>query len=108
MLRFHFLQQWYGLADEALEDPVYDSQAMRAFFGINLARDPMPDATTLLRFSHLLEKHDHCATIINAPSSTKNKDRACAPEMHQIKKGNQWYFGMKAQWKIPPGAFVGR
>ena len=81
---------------------------MRAFLGINLARDPMPGAMTLLKFRHLLEKHDLCATIINARSSTKNKDRARAPEMHQTKKDNQWYFGMKAQWKIQPGAFVGR
>jgi len=121
MLRLYFLQQWYGLADEALEDAVYDSQAMRAFLGINLASDPVPDATTLLKFRHLLEKHDLCATIfetinahleergllmregtlvdatiINAPSSTKNKDKARDPDMHQTKKGNQWYFGMKA------------
>jgi len=121
MLRLCFLQQWYGLADEALEDAVYDSQAMRGFLGINLAVDPVPDATTLLKFRHRLEENDLCAaifetinrqleecgllmregtlvdaTIINAPSSTKNKDRARDPEMHQTKKGNQWYFGMKA------------
>ena len=120
MLRLYFLQQWYGLADEALEDAVYDSQAMRSF-GINLSTDPVPDATTLLKFRRLLEKNDLCtavfetinthleergllmregtlvdATIINAPSSTKNKDKARDPEMHQTKKGNQWYFGMKA------------
>ena len=121
MLRLYFLQQWYGLADEALEDAVYDSQAMRAFLGIHLSRDPVPDATTLLKFRRLLEKNDLCATIfatinahleeqgmllregtlvdatiINAPSSTKNKDKSRDPEMHQTKKGNQWYFGMKA------------
>ena len=121
MLRLYFLQQWYALADEALEDTVYDSQAIRAFLGINLSNDPVPDATTLLKFRHLLEKKDLCATlfetinahleergmlmregtlidatIINAPSSTKNKDNARDPEMHQTKKGNQWYFGMKA------------
>jgi transposase, IS5 family len=121
MLRLYFLQQWYGLADEALEDAVYDSQAMRAFLGINLASNPVPDATTLLKFRHLLEENDLCATIfetinahleergllmregtlvdatiINAPSSTKNKDKARDPDMHQTKKGNQWYFGMKA------------
>lgn len=121
MLRLYFLQQWYGLADEALEDAVYDSHAMRNFLGINLATDPVPDATTLLKFRHLLEEKDLCAaifetinahleergllmregtlvdaTIINAPSSTKNKDRKRDPEMHQTKKGNQWYFGMKA------------
>lgn len=121
MLRLYFLQQWYSLADEALEDAVYDSQAMRSFLGIHLASDPVPDATTLLKFRHLLEKNDLCATIfetinahleelgllmregtlvdatiINAPSSTKNKDKARDSEMHQTKKGNQWYFGMKA------------
>lgn len=121
MLRLYFLQQWYGLADEALEDAVYDSQAMRSFLGINLSVDPVPDATTLLKFRRLLEKNDLCAaifetinahleeqgmllregtlvdaTIINAPTSTKNKDKARDPEMHQTKKGNQWYFGMKA------------
>jgi IS5 family transposase len=121
MLRLYFLQQWYGLADEALEDAVYDSQAMRAFLGIQLSSDPVPDATTLLKFRRLLEKNDLCAalfetinrhlekrgllmregtlvdaTIIHAPSSTKNRDRSRDPEMHQTKKGNQWYFGMKA------------
>ena len=121
MLRLYFLQQWYGLADEALEDAVYDSQAMRAFLGINLAADPVPDATTLLKFRRLLERHDLCAaifetinaelekrgllvregtlvdaTILAAPSSTRNKDRARDPEMHQTRKGNQWHFGMKA------------
>ena len=119
MLRLYFLQQWYGLADEALEDAVYDNQAMRAFLGINLSSDPVPDATTLLKFRHLLEANDLCsaifeainahleerrmlmregtlvdATIINAPSSTKNKDKSRDPEMHQTKKGNQWHFGM--------------
>ena len=121
MLRLYFLQQWYGLADEALEDAVYDSQAMRAFLGINLCSDAVPDATTLLKFRHLLEQHDLCAaifarinthlaaqgllmregtlvdaTIIHAPASTKNQARGRDPQMHQTKKGNQWYFGMKA------------
>ena len=121
MLRLYFLQQWYGLADEALEDAVYDSQAMRRFLGISLSTDPVPDATTLLKFRHLLEEKDLCAaifetinahleergllvregtlvdaTIINAPSSTKNKERKRDPEMHQTKKGKEWYFGMKA------------
>lgn len=121
MLRLYFLQQWYGLADEALEDAVYDSQAMRSFLGINLSTDPVPDATTLLKFRRLLEKNDLCsavfetinahleergllmregtlvdATIINAPSSTKNREKKRDPGMHQTKKGNQWYFGMKA------------
>ena len=121
MLRLYFLQQWYALADEALEDAVYDSQAMRVFLGINLSSDPVPDATTLLKFRHLLEEKDLCATIfetinahleergmlmregtlvdatiINAPSLTKNKDKSRDPAMHQTKKGNEWYFGMKA------------
>ena len=121
MLRVYFLQQWYGLADEALEDTIYDSQAMRNFAGIDLASNPVPDATTLLRFRHLLEAHELTrrifdevnalleerkllmregsmvdATIIAAPSSTKNKQGERDPEMHQTKKGNQWYFGMKA------------
>ena len=121
MLRVYFLQQWYGLADEALEDALYDSQALRGFARIDLADDDVPDATTLLNFRHLLETHDLCkglfsainadltarglllregtlvdATLIAAPPSTKNKDKQRDPEMHQTKKGNPWYFGMKA------------
>jgi transposase, IS5 family len=121
MLRIYFLQQWYGLADEALEDALYDSQALRGFAGIDLNRDPVPDATTLLHFRHWLERHDLTralfeevgavleergllmrqgtivdATIIAAAPSTKNKQKSRDPEMHQTKKGNQWYFGMKA------------
>ena len=121
MLRIYFLQQWYGLADEALEDALYDSQALRGFAGIDLTHDPVPDATTLLKFRHWLERHDLTkalfdevaamlaqrgllmrqgtivdATIIAAPASTKNKTKARDPEMHQTKKGNQWHFGMKA------------
>jgi IS5 family transposase len=121
MLRIYFLQQWYGLADEALEDALYDSQALRGFAGIDLNRDPVPDATTVLHFRHWLEQHGLTralfddvaamleergllmrqgtiidATIIAAPPSTKNKDKARDPEMHQTKKGNQWHFGMKA------------
>ncbi len=121
MLRLYFLQQWYGLAEEALEDAVYDSQAMRAFLGINPCCDAVPDATTLLKFRHQLEQHDLSAaifakinthltaqgllmregtlvdaTIIHAPASTKNQARCRDPQMHQTKKGNQWYFGMKA------------
>ena len=121
MLRIYFLQQWYALADEALEDAIYDSQAMRDFVGIDLAIESVPDATTLLRFRHLLEKHAltqrifeeinaHLAekglfmregtivdaTIIAAAPSTKNKAKQRDPEMKQTKKGNQWYFGMKA------------
>jgi len=121
MLRVYFLQQWYGLADEALEDALYDSQALQQFARIDLSAEGVPDATTLLNFRHLLEMHDLCkglfsainadltarglllregtlvdATLIAAPPSTKNKEKQRDPEMHQTKKGNQWYFGMKA------------
>jgi IS5 family transposase len=121
MLRIYFLAQWYGLADEALEDAIYDSQAMRNFIGVDLGGESVPDATTLLKFRHLLEENDlskaifeeigtHLrqkkllmkegsivdATIINAPSSTKNAEGKRDPQMHQTRKGNQWYFGMKA------------
>jgi IS5 family transposase len=121
MLRVYFLQQWYGLADEALEDALYDSQALQHFARIEFRAGGVPDATTLLNFRRLLETHDLCkslftainadlaarglllregtlvdATLIAAPPSTKNQKRERDPEMHQTKKGNQWYFGMKA------------
>lgn len=121
MLRMYCLQQWYGLADEALEDALYDSQALRDFVGIDLSRESVPDATTLLKFRRLLQANDltkalfdeintHLAeqgllmrsgtivdaTIIAAPSSTKNAKGERDEEMHQAKKGNQWHFGMKA------------
>jgi IS5 family transposase len=121
MLRIHFLQHWFNLSDPAVEEALYDSQAMRRFVGIDLGREPAPDETTVCKFRHLLEEHDlgsslfsqiACyleenglkvakgtivdATIIDAPSSTKNKKGARDPDMHQTKKGNQWYFGMKA------------
>ena len=121
MLRVYFLQQWYGLADEALEDALYDSQALQGFARIDLAAEGVPDATTLLKFRRRLETHDLCkglfaainadltarglllregtlvdATLIAAPASTKNQERKRDPEMHQTRKGNQWYFGMKA------------
>ena len=121
MLRVYFLQQWYGLADEALEDALYDSQALRGFARIELADQGVPDATTLLNFRRLLETHNLCkglftainadltarglllregtlvdATLIAAPCSTKNQEKKRDPEMHQTKKGKQWYFGMKA------------
>jgi IS5 family transposase len=127
MLRLYFLQQWYGLAARlrggrlALEDALYDSQALRGFAGIDLSVAAVPDATTVLNFRHWLEQHDLTralfdevgamleergllmrqgtivdATIIAAPPSTKNKQKARDPEMHQTKKGNQWHFGMKA------------
>ena len=121
MLRIHFLQQWYALSDPAVEEALYDSAAMRRFVGIDLGREPVPDETTVCKFRHLLERHkvaerlfkavsEHLherglklsqgtivdATILGAPSSTKNRDKARDPEMRQTKKGNQWYFGMKA------------
>ncbi len=125
MLRVYFLQQWFNLSDPAVEEALYDSRAMRAFAGIDLGREGAPDETTVCRFRHLLERHSlgeqifalvnaHLAasglavsrgtivdaTIINAPSSTKNKGKTRDPEMHQTKKGNQWYFGMKAHLGI--------
>jgi IS5 family transposase len=121
MLRLYFLQHWFNLSDPGLEEALYESISMRQFVGIDLGREPVPDETTVCKFRHLLEQHDlgrrlfeevgrHLqdqgmqvssgtivdATIISAPSSTKNQDNARDPEMHQTKKGNQWYFGMKA------------
>jgi len=121
MLRMYVVQQCLGLSDEGIEDAVYDSQAIRGFIGIDLARESAPDATTLLKFRRLLEAHGltqaifeainaHLAakglllregtvvdaTIISAPSSTKNDSGARDPEMHQTKKGKNWFFGMKA------------
>jgi IS5 family transposase len=121
MLRLYFLQQWFNLSDPAVEEALYESLSMRRFVGIDLGAEPAPDETTVCRFRHLLETYDlgrrlfeevhrHLesnglkvftgtivdATIINAPSSTKNAKKARDPEMHQTKKGNQWYFGMKA------------
>jgi IS5 family transposase len=125
MLRLYFLQHWFNLSDPAVEEALYDSQVMRRFVGIDLGHEPVPDETTVCRFRHLLEEHDlgqplfdevrrHLAakglkvatgtivdaTIINAPSSTKNADKARDPEMHQTKKGNQWYFGMKGHFGV--------
>ena len=121
MLRIYFLQLWFNLSDPAVEEGLYDSAAMRGFVGIDLGREPAPDETTVCKFRHLLEKHKlgetlfkavnrhlHAqgikvstgtivdATIISAPSSTKNKSGERDPEMHQTAKGKQWYFGMKA------------
>jgi len=121
MLRIYFLQQWYGLADEALEDALYDSQALRGFARIDLAAEGVPDATTLLKFRRRLETNDLChglfnainadrsarglmmragtlmdATLIAAPCSTKNKEKKRDPDMHQTRKGNQWHFCLKA------------
>jgi IS5 family transposase len=120
MLRMYLIANWFNLADEACEDALYDIAAFREFCRIDLGRERVPDATTLLGFRHLLEQHNIGAalfakvgellqanglklsggtivdaTIIAAPSSTKNQDKARDPEMHQTKKGNQWYFGMK-------------
>jgi IS5 family transposase len=101
ILRIYFLQQWYGLSDEALEDALFDSIAMRAFAGIDLAVKNALDATTLLRFRRLLIVHELTrklvdATIMEAPPSTKNAQKSREPGMHQTKKGNEWHFGMKA------------
>lgn len=120
MLRMYFVQHWFNLADEACEDALLDSTALRRFVGIDLGRERVPDATTLLKFRRLLEAHDLGAalftkvgevlqaqglkvgtgtivdaTIIGAPSSTKNADGKRDPDMHQTRKGQQWYFGMK-------------
>jgi IS5 family transposase len=121
MLRIYFMQQWYGLSDPAMEDALYDIESMRRFAGIDIGTEEVPDETTILHFRHLLEKHALTekifeitkrylmekglllregtivdATIINAPSSTKNREKTRDTEMKQTKKGNQWYFGMKA------------
>jgi IS5 family transposase len=121
MLRIDCLQHWFNLSDPAVEEALYDSRAMREFVGIDLGREPVPDETTICKFRHLLEAHDlgpqilatvnaHLAeqgfkvstgtivdaTIISAPSSTKNHDGERDPQMHQPKKGNEWHFGIKA------------
>ncbi len=120
MLRIYFLQQWFDLSDPAAEDALYDSEAMRRFVGVELGDDAVPDETTILHFRHLLQTHQLPAqlfaavrglletrglllkagtivdaTIISAPSSTKNADAARDPEMRQTRKGTTWYFGMK-------------
>ena len=120
MLRVYFLQQWFNLSDPGAEDAIYDSESMRRFVGIELGVDTVPDESTILRFRRLIEKHDLGAaifteigslleekglllkqgtivdaTIISAPSSTKNRTQSRDPEMRQTRKGNTWYFGMK-------------
>lgn len=120
MLRIHFVQHWFNLADLSCEEALYDSASLRRFVGIDLGREPVPDATTLLRFRRLLNDNELGqalfaqvgallqqrglrlssgtivdATIISAPSSTKNADQSRDPQMHQTRKGKQWYFGMK-------------
>lgn len=121
MLRIYFLQHWFNLSDPGAEEALYESRSMCRFVGIDLGCEPVPDETTILNFRHLLERHELGdqlfqsvgeylqaqgmkiangtivdASIINAPSSTKNKKKSRDPEMRQTKKGNQWYFGMKA------------
>ena len=120
MLRMYLMQNWFNLSDVGIEDAIYDSYAMKHFLKLHFSGEQTPDATTLLHFRHLLEKHDIArkifddvkqrldasglimhggtivdATIIHAPSSTKNATKSRDPEMHATKKGNQWYFGMK-------------
>jgi len=120
MLRIYFLQLWFDLSDPQAEDAIYDSESMRGFAGVDLGDDVIPDESTILRFRHLLEKHGLTekifeeikvlleqkgllmksgtivdATIIAAPSSTKNGTQSRDPEMKQTKKGNAWHFGMK-------------
>jgi IS5 family transposase len=124
----YFLQVWFSLSDEMVEDSIYDSHAMKKFMRVNFGEVQAPDATTLLKFRHLLEKNNLCeklftdlterleangcvmrggsiidATIIKAPSSTKNASGKRDPEMHQTKKGNEWYFGMKAHIGVDAG-----
>ena len=121
MLRIHLVQHWFNLSDPALEDALIDIPCLRVFVGIDLGREAAPDETTICKFRHLLETHRLAdqifaevnayladqgmkvstgtivdATLISAPTSTKNQDRLRDPEMHQTKKGNEWYFGMKA------------
>ncbi|WP_218242479.1 IS5 family transposase [Comamonas fluminis] len=121
MLRIHFLQQWFNLSDPAMEEALYDMALFREFVGLDAGEDNLPDESTILRFRHLLEAHNLSsqilatvnatlaakglllksgtvvdATLIAAPSSTKNSSGERDPEMHQTKKGNQWHFGMKA------------
>lgn len=129
MLRIHLMQQWYSLSDPAMEDALIEVATIRRFAGIDLISDRIPDETTILTFRHLLEKHDlgqkvfetvkaHLkqrgmamkqgtiidATLISAPSSTKNKTGERDPEMHQTKKGNQWYYrfaGLRLRYEGP-------
>jgi transposase, IS5 family len=121
MFRTYFVQQWFNLSDPGVEEALYESAALRRFVGVDLGVAPAPDETTVLRFRHLLEQHDlgglmldavnlHLeakgiriqtgtivdATILHAPSSTKNASGERDPEMHQTRKGKQWYFGLKA------------
>jgi len=129
MLRMYLLQCWFALSDAGLEDSIYDSYAFRSFMGVDFIYSKVPDSTTLCKFRQLLDEHGiskkffeaikitleraGCmmhggsivdATIIQAPSSTKNKTKTRDPEMHQTKKGNQWYFGMKCHIGVDAGS----
>ena len=129
MLRMYLVQSWFNLSDAMVEDAIYDSYAIRSFMGLNFHDEQAPDATTLLKFRRLLEEQElgkkmfeaigqlleskGCmmrggtivdATIIQAPSSTKNASGERDQEMHQTKKGNQWYFGMKAHIGVDAGS----
>lgn len=129
MLRMYLMQNWFNLSDAAIEDAIYDSYSMRCFMHIDFLTEQVPDSTTLLHFRHLIEKNhigeqifkdvadrlDKAglimhggtivdATIVAAPSSTKNKDGKRDPEMHQTKKGNQWYYGMKVHSGVDAGS----
>ncbi|MEK7221093.1 MAG: IS5 family transposase, partial [candidate division NC10 bacterium] len=131
MLKIYFLQQWYSLSDPAAEEGIYDRNSFQKFLEIDLLSHPVPDETTILNFRHLLEEHKLQerffavvnelleqkgllmkagtivdATIIAAPSSTKNREQRCDPEMSQTKKGNQWYFGMKAHIGTDAGSGI--
>ena len=121
MLRIYFMQHWFNLSDPGAEEALYDTEILRWFAGIDLGREPVPDETTICKFRHLMERNNLGdelfarvneylaenglavsrgtivdATLIDAPSSTKNKAKRRDPEMHQTRKGKQWYFGMKA------------
>ncbi len=131
MLRMYLLQVWFNLSDEGVEDAIYDSYAFRKFMKIDFMNEQAPDATTLLKFRHMIEKNHigeeffkainrvmeatgHImrggtivdATIINAPSSTKNAEKKRDPEMHQTKKGNEWKFGMKCNIGVDAGSGI--
>lgn len=131
MLRIYCLQHWFDLSDPAAEDALYDSETMRRFVGLELSEDPIPDETTILKFRHLLEQHQLTerlfaavqglleakglllksgtivdATILHAPSSTKNGSQTRDPEMKQTRKGNTWYFGMKVHVGTDPRGLV--
>jgi transposase, IS5 family len=129
MLRMYLLQNWFNLSDEGIEDAIYDSYAIRTFMGIDFLKEQAPDATTLLHFRHLIEHNGIAklifddvrdrldkagllmhggtvvdATIVAAPSSTKNQSGERDPEMHQTKKGNQWHYGMKIHSGVDAGS----